>query len=119
MILILIPYSFCLSLSGVFPANEGLTAILDYLIDNLGNEKAVLQSLSAIRDITQNENLDDLGKKILIKCLRDYLAEPAVQCLVMACFENLVQYGEYLLQYYLSTSLLKIIYDTVLLFSNE
>ena len=65
-------------------------------MDNLGSEAAVIKSLQSMQEYTKEEKLSDFGKKLVTKCLKDFVAEPEILVLGMGVLENLVVFGGYI-----------------------
>ena len=81
------------------PRDRGTAAVIDYLVDNLGNEDCVKQALMYLAELTRDdsETLDNTGKRVLMKAMKDYISEADIQTTGFTIFENLVVYGELVL----------------------
>ena len=82
---------------GQLPRDKGAHAVIDYLVDNLGNEDCVKQALIYLAELTKDESnsLDDMGKRVVMKAMKDYISEAEVQTVGFIILENLVVFGKW------------------------
>ena len=65
------------------------------MLDKLGNEDCVKQALEALEELTKESNLDDMGKRVIIKAIKDFVQEADIQVLGLKVLQNLIIFGKY------------------------
>lgn len=77
------------------PKNRGITAVVDYLLDNLVNEGCVKQAMQELVELTKEEevSIDVNAKRIIAKAMKDYIVEWDIQMWGCQIFNNLVITG--------------------------
>ena len=82
-------------MTGPVPSERGITAVVDYLLDNLANEACVKQAMSALVTLTREEGatMDTNSKRVLAKSMKDYMVEWDIQMWGCQIFNNLVIAG--------------------------
>ena len=79
-------------IAGPLPRNKGIPAVVEYLVDNLGNETCVKNSFEYLVELTKETGvtMEATGKKIIAKAMKDYMSEEDVQVMGCQILNNLV-----------------------------
>ena len=77
---------------GPLPRDKGIPAVVEYLVDNLGNETCVKNSFEYLAELTKENgaSMEPTGKRVIAKAMKDYMSEEDVQVWGCQILNNLV-----------------------------
>ena len=81
-----------LYIAGPLPRDKGIPPVVDYLVDNLGNERCTKEALDYLASLTKEEGVEfeRNAKEVVAKATKDYISEAEIVALGLQIMNNVI-----------------------------